>query len=306
MGSEGADFPLREDLLGHYEIAHNDLGVQYIRFHGIFHDNLKAYSEDEQGNPRFNFEMIDKLYDNLLDIGIRPFVELSFMPEQLTSKDTYIFHWKGNTSPPKDYKKWEALVKGFVEHCVKRYGRKEVRKWYFEVWNEPNIVFWSGTQEKYWELYKHSAKAIKEVDPWLKVGGPATAGGEWVKELDLRLDDKQTFYYSIYPHKGDWQEAGVLDIAKSYSEPFLGFQVQENSNYILPSEVSLFTFQLVNIIPTSIQRTEEGLRCRFYETFGEPTKLQLKFAEGWQVNQIIPLKEVLPLQICEIDIKKIK
>jgi xylan 1,4-beta-xylosidase len=118
-----------------------------------------------------------------IDIGIRPFVELSFMPEQLASKDTYIFHWKGNTSPPKDYKKWEALVKGFVEHCVKRYGRKEVRKWYFEVWNEPNIVFWSGTQEEYWELYNHSAKAIKEVDPWLKVGGPASAGGEWVKEI---------------------------------------------------------------------------------------------------------------------------
>lgn len=183
MGSEGADFPLREDLLSHYEDVRERFGVQYIRFHGIFHDNLEVYREDNNGTPYFNFEKIDRLYDNLLEIGIRPFVELSFMPEALASKDTHIFFWKGNTSPPKDYKKWEALVRAFVEHCIKRYGKKEVRKWYFEVWNEPNIGFWSGTQEEYWRLYDHSVKAIKEIDPFLKVGGPASAGGEWVKEI---------------------------------------------------------------------------------------------------------------------------
>jgi len=129
---------------------------------------------------------------------------------------------------------------------------------------------------------------------------------KWVKELDLRLDGKQTFYYSIYPHKGTWQEAGVPIIAKSYSEPLLGFQAQGNGNDVLPPEISLFTFQSANIIPTSIQRTEEGLKCRFYETFGKLTELQLKLAKEWQVSQTIPLKKVLPFQIFEIEIKKTK
>lgn len=183
IGSEGADFPLREDLLSHYQEVRERFGVQYVRFHGILHDNLGVYKEDNDGSPQFNFEKVSKLYDNLLDIGIRPFVEFSFMPEALASKDTHIFFWKGNTSPPKDYKKWEALIRAFVEHCIKRYGKKEVRKWYFEIWNEPNIGFWSGTKEEYWRLYDHAVKAIKEVDPYLRVGGPASAGGEWVKEI---------------------------------------------------------------------------------------------------------------------------
>jgi len=183
IGSEGADFPLREDLLSHYEDVREKFGVQYVRFHGILHDNLGIYKEDSNGTPEFNFKKVDKLYDNLLDIGIRPFVEFSFMPEALASKDTHIFFWRGNTSPPKDYKKWEALIRAFVEHFVKRYGKKEVRRWYFEIWNEPNIGFWSGTQEDYWRLYDHSVKAIKEIDPYLKVGGPASAGGEWIKEI---------------------------------------------------------------------------------------------------------------------------
>lgn len=183
IGSEGADFPLREDLLSHYQEVKERFGVQYVRFHGILHDSLGVYKEDENGTPQFNFEKIGKLYDNLLDIGIRPFVEFSFMPEALASKDTHIFFWRGNTSPPKDYKKWEALIKAFVEYCVKRYGKKEVRRWYFEIWNEPNIGFWSGTKEDYWRLYDHAVKAIKEVDSYLRVGGPASAGGEWVKEI---------------------------------------------------------------------------------------------------------------------------
>ncbi len=129
---------------------------------------------------------------------------------------------------------------------------------------------------------------------------------EWVKDLDLRLDGKQVFNYSIYPHEGDWKDAKVPIIAKSYCEPLLGFQVKGDNNTTSPSEISLFTLEPINMIPTSIQRTEKGIHCRFYETFGDTTTLNLKLADGWEINQSKFLREILPFQICEIEVDKIK
>jgi xylan 1,4-beta-xylosidase len=144
----------------------------------------------------------------MLDNGVRPFVELSFMPEAFASSANRIFSYKGNVSPPRNYQDWYDLVQAFTSHCVKRYGIQEVLGWKFEVWNEPNIDFWTGTQAQYFELYKQSVHAIKSVDKRLQVGGPSTAQLQWVPQMieycssqDLPLDFASTHVYPSDPQK---------------------------------------------------------------------------------------------------------
>src|SRR6201997_279341 len=114
-------------------------GFQYVRFHGIFQDDMFIYREDTHGNPIYNFQYVDDLYDRMLAKGVRPFVELSFSPGPLSPVHNTTFWWRADGSPPSDYGKWADLVHAFVQHCVDRYGIDEVRQWYFEVWNEPNL-----------------------------------------------------------------------------------------------------------------------------------------------------------------------
>ncbi|HEV2211630.1 MAG TPA: glycosyl hydrolase family 39 [Verrucomicrobiae bacterium] len=158
-------------------------GVSYVRFHAILHDELGVYDEDAQGRPRYNFSYVDQIYDGLLAQGVRPFIELSFMPRKLAARDMpHPFWYKPNVSPPKDWAKWDGLITEFTKHLVERYGKEEVSRWYFEVWNEPNLDFWGGDpkQATYWELYDHTARALKAVLPSARVGGPATAQAAWV------------------------------------------------------------------------------------------------------------------------------
>jgi xylan 1,4-beta-xylosidase len=156
--------------------------VEYVRFHAIFHDEMGVYDEDTQGKPIYNFSYVDQVYDGLLENGVRPFVELSFMPKKLAASPVlHSFWYKPTVAPPKDYVKWDDLVTHFVRQLVDRYGIDEVSQWYFEVWNEPNIDFWAGEpkQATYFELYDHAARAIKAVNSRLRVGGPATAQAAW-------------------------------------------------------------------------------------------------------------------------------
>jgi xylan 1,4-beta-xylosidase len=183
----GADHPgilLRKDNLAQLRIVHNELGFKCIRFHGIFADDMAAYRE-VNGSPIYNFEKIDAVYDAILQIGMKPFVEIGFMPHDLATSDRTIFYWKANGSPPKDYGKWADFITAFIRHLETRYGKSEVARWKFEVWNEPNLDgFWTGgNQQAYFQLYDTTAKAIKTVDPALLVGGPATAGVAWVPEF---------------------------------------------------------------------------------------------------------------------------
>jgi xylan 1,4-beta-xylosidase len=185
IGAGRANEGLRADWQQQLAYVKKECGFRYIRMHGLLTDDMGVYSEDRKGNPQYNFMYIDALYDFLLSIGIKPFVELGFMPNALASGDKTIFWWHGNVTPPKDYNKWEALIKNLVMHFTERYGADEVKTWYFEVWNEPNLTpwFWTGTQEEYFKLYQYTARAIKSVNPEYKVGGPATAGAAWEAEL---------------------------------------------------------------------------------------------------------------------------
>lgn len=184
--SVGSDYPgtlIRDDSLAQLKIAKDELGFRYIRFHAIFHDVLGTYKEVD-GKPVYDWTKIDYLYDRLLKMGVKPFVELGFTPLAMRSSDLSIFYWKGNTSHP-DPKKWAGLVDAFVRHAQERYGKEEVRSWFFEVWNEPNLDgFWEKADQKvYFELFDITSRTIKAIDPALRVGGPSTAGAAWVPEF---------------------------------------------------------------------------------------------------------------------------
>jgi xylan 1,4-beta-xylosidase len=182
FGSGRANLSLRESYRDDLRSVKQITDFEYVRFHGILMDENGVYSEDAQGQPAYNFSYVDQIYDGLLRNGVRPFVELSFMPKQLAARDAIFSFWyKPSVSPPKDWIKWDDLVYQFTRHLVDRYGIDEVAKWYFEVWNEPNIDFWAGEpkQATYFELYDHTAGDIKRVSQRLRVGGPATAQAAW-------------------------------------------------------------------------------------------------------------------------------
>jgi xylan 1,4-beta-xylosidase len=160
--------------------------IRYVRFHAIFDDEVGVYSENAQGQPVYNWSYVDQIYDGLLENGVRPFVEMSFMPRALAASDKpHAFWYRPLPNPPKDYAKWGELVYQFAKHLVDRYGVDEVSQWYFEVWNEPNIDFWTGQpkQATYFELYDHAATAIKRANERLRVGGPATAQAAWIPDM---------------------------------------------------------------------------------------------------------------------------
>ena len=180
---------LRDGWRRQLEESRREIGFKYIRMHGLLQDELGVYSEGPNGEPRYNWQYIDDVYDFLLSIGMKPFVEIGFMPNKLASGKAKIFWWNANVTPPKDYAKWDALITALVNHWTKRYGENEVKTWRFEIWNEPNYPgFWhppAGTtpRDAYFELYDHTARAVKSVSKDYLVGGPAGAGPVWTKEL---------------------------------------------------------------------------------------------------------------------------
>ena len=164
--------------------------------HGLKWGSTNAYTEDENGKPVYDWTLIDKIFDTYIERGMKPFAQIGFMPEALSSKpDPYRHYWKpgaayediytGWAYPPKDYEKWAELVYQWVTHCVDRYGKEEVESWYWELWNEPNIGYWQGTTEEYIKLYDYSADAVKRALPTAKMGGPETTGPGWDKAAEF-------------------------------------------------------------------------------------------------------------------------
>ncbi|WP_348263515.1 beta-xylosidase [Telmatobacter sp. DSM 110680] len=159
-----------------------------------------VFSLDAQGKPVYDFTITDETFDEYQRAGVRPFVELGFMPKDLASDvpgvNEYQVHYPHPTmagasnNPPRDYAMWGELVRKFTEHLVKRYGRDTVSTWYFEVWNEPDIVYWHGTREEYFKLYDYAVAGVRAALPGAKVGGPATTGpnpGKSAEFLDAFL-----------------------------------------------------------------------------------------------------------------------
>lgn len=183
FGSGRAILSLRESYRRDLRQVKQATDFKYVRFHAILNDEVGVYDEDAGGSPVYNFSYVDQIYDGLLENGVRPFVELSFMPGKLAAAPIlHPFWYKPDVSPPESSEKWAELISHLAKHLVDRYGIDEVSQWYFEVWNEPNLDFWAGNpkEETYFQLYDATAKALKAVSPRLRVGGPATAQAAWV------------------------------------------------------------------------------------------------------------------------------
>ncbi len=202
VGSGHAPLALRADWQAQLKRCHQECGFAYVRFHGLLSGTMQTvFIHDDEYH--YSFFNVDRIYDFLLSVGVRPFVELSFMPEALASGSETVFNYANNVSPPKDMKLWRTLIHKLVGHCVERYGLEEVRRWQFEVWNEPNLdAFWSGSQRDYFELYRATVETIKEIDDGLRVGGPSSAQNEWIPEFldfceqnNLPVDFVTTHHY---------------------------------------------------------------------------------------------------------------
>jgi xylan 1,4-beta-xylosidase len=145
--------------------------------------STNAYTEDAQGKPVYDWTIVDRIFDTYIQAGARPFAEIGFMPQALSTNPLpYVVNWPakdggtGWSYPPKDYAKWAELVRQWVLHSVARYGRAEVEQWSWELWNEPDIFYWRGTPEEYFKLYDYTADAVKRALPTARVGGPGTTG----------------------------------------------------------------------------------------------------------------------------------
>ena len=242
--SVGSDFPgtlIRADSQLQLKQAVDELGFRYLRFHAIFHDVLGTVRV-ENGKTLYDWIKIDQLYDDLLARRIKPFVELGFTPNVMKTSDNKIFYWQGNTSHPL-LPAWRDLVDTFIHHIEHRYGETEVRTWFFEVWNEPNLSgFWEGADQKaYFELYDLTSNTIKAIDPNLRVGGPSTAGAAWVPEfLDhvtlsgSAVDFVTTHTYGV--DSGFLDENGKEDIKLSPSPDAIAGDVRKVRQQIKASK----------------------------------------------------------------------
>lgn len=214
LGNDHAYQLHRTDVCEHIKLAHDELGIKYIRCHGILDDDMLTYQR--MGDYRMfgsvpfknrieeiNFRQVGHVYDNLLSCGVKPFVEISFMPSALAKGKKLGLRYNPNITMPKSLTKWSEYIKKFIRFLLDRYGAEEVESWYFEVWNEPDLsCFFAGSQKDYFKLYEATVRAIKEVNPNLRVGGPSTSACLWLeeflafcKENDVPCDFVSTHHY---------------------------------------------------------------------------------------------------------------
>lgn len=161
--------------------------------------STNAYTEDADGRPIYDWTITDRIFDAYLARGVRPYVQLGFMPQALSTKpEPYRHHWTpqakydtiylGWTAPPKDYAKWGELCYQWTKHCVEKYGRSEVETWWWQLWNEPNIGYWKGSAAEFYKLYDYSVAGVRRALPTARIGGPETAGGTGGGWLEKFLD----------------------------------------------------------------------------------------------------------------------
>ena len=235
-GSDRAAISLREQWRKDLSRFHEETGLERVRFHGIFADELGVYAPSTLNRLKEpNWQNIDRVYDGLLERGVKPFVELSFMPKHLASGTAAFGFYRGNVTPPNDMAEWGMFIKAFTQHLVDRYGIDEVRGWMFEVWNEPNLkFFWLGTQEQYFDLYRETVNAIKSVDNQLIVGGPSTSAIQWIPEF-LAYAEKNNLpvdFVSTHIYAADNQKK-IFGKDKAYSQ-----------NDIIPAAMALARKQI--------------------------------------------------------------
>ena len=228
--------PVPVHIRTHHLLSSGD-GVADLKW-----SSTNVYSEDAQGRPVYDFRILDSIFDEYRDAGVVPMFELGFTPKALASgSGEYADHYPGAStggavhSPPNDYAKWQAMIRQVVAHMVQRYGRATVAKWYFEVWNEPDISYWHGTPQQYFELYDRTVAGVRAALPEARVGGPATTGPgnpKAAKFLEDFLDhvgstkvpmDFISFHVKGQPHIQDGQV--TMGLAKELNDADKGFAI---------------------------------------------------------------------------------
>lgn len=233
-----APHALRKDFYEQLQQVQGEIGFEYIRFHGIFSDQLMVYNEKSDGTYYFNFNHIDSLLDNLVAVHLKPFIEIGFMPKSLASTENKIFWWDAFVSPPKKMDRWLKLLDSFIRHLINRYGMQEVRTWYFEFWNEPEVQhFWGGTRLEFFNFYAESYKCIKAIDPEIKLGGFGT--------IDF---SKNQNWLNDFDHFAQNEKVDV---------DFFSFHVYNLSQKLLPKPESIQTVGENELTGTVIQNIAE-------------------------------------------------
>lgn len=219
VGAGRANEGLRAGWLEHLQLVKKNCGFRYVRMHGLFHDDMFVYFRKPDGKVVYNCQYIDELYDRMLAIGVKPFVELGFFPKDMAAENSKTqMWWKGYVSVDRNnFGKWHDLIKAFTQHIVDRYGINEVLTWYFEVWNEPNLTgtggFFHGTKSDYFRLYKEAVTAIKSIDERLKVGGPATSNfiADHRHDGEILDHSQSRFYTQEEINKQQWKGVWIED-----------------------------------------------------------------------------------------------
>ena len=273
VGTGRMGLALQREYQDQLAVVQEGIGFHFIRGHGLFSDDMAICQtyEDESGEKayEFNFTYIDLVMDNYLELGIRPFLELGFMPQAMASGDQTIFYWKGNVTPPKEYGDWATMVKALLSHLIERYGRDEVVEWPIEVWNEPNLSgFWKDADmEEYFRLYEHSAKAVKEVDPEFRVGGPAICGVdderwlrsflEYVSANRLPLDFVTRHHYTIEPpdRVGHYAYAKLHEIEESFRMLEVSREIVDSFDQFSGMEIHITEFSTAYVPDCPIHDT---------------------------------------------------
>lgn len=214
VGTGRMGLALTEEYQEELRLVQKEIGFKHIRGHGLFCDDMaifQTYEEDGKVRVEYNYTYLDRVMDAYKKVGLRPFLELGFMPKKLASGSQTIFYWQGNTTPPKDYDMWCNMVHSLLRHLMGRYGEEEVIQWPIEVWNEPNLCgFWENADmQEYFKLFHRTFDAIKEVNPGFRVGGPAVCGGtdeKWIQafmeychENHIPVDFVTRHHYTIDP-----------------------------------------------------------------------------------------------------------
>ena len=219
VGAGRANEGLRAGWLEHLQLVKKNCGFRYVRMHGLFHDDMFVYFRKPDGKVVYNWQYIDELYDRMLAIGVKPFVELGFFPKDMAAENSKTqMWWKGYVSVDRNnFGKWHDLIKAFTQHIVDRYGINGVLTWSFEVWNEPNLTgtggFFHGTKSDYFRLYKEAVTAIKSIDERLKVGGPATSNfiADHRHDGEILDHSQSRFYTQEEINKQQWKGVWIED-----------------------------------------------------------------------------------------------
>lgn len=207
----------RTDICEHIKLAHDELGIKYIRCHGVLDDDMLTYQRMGDCNmfasvpgknkiKEINFRQVGHVYDNLLACGVKPFVELSFMPSALAKGKKKGLRYAPNICMPRSLNEWSDYIRRLISFLIARYGKEEVESWYFEVWNEPDLsCFLAGTQKDYFCLYEATARAIKSVDENIRVGGPSTSACRWLPEFlgFCKTNDVPCDFVTTHHYPGD-------------------------------------------------------------------------------------------------------